>query len=218
MYGLVDGNALKVHHLYREQYPMCRLQDRNTFERIHRRLCEHGNFARTPGTGGRPRSATLQEEEDVLNAVDQSPGVSIRQLGLQRYVPHMMIRRLLREHQLYPYHLQGVQALSFADDPARVTFCQWFLQQCIMNPNFTAVVLFTNEATFTRDGIKNLHNQHVWVDINPHATIQSSHQQRFSINIWAGTVGDCLLGPCVELHRFLGRHATSISLTAVLHA
>ncbi|KAJ4438002.1 hypothetical protein ANN_13941 [Periplaneta americana] len=37
---------------------------------------------------------------------------------------------LLKEYQLYPYHLQRVQALSPADYPARVRFCQWFLQQC----------------------------------------------------------------------------------------
>jgi hypothetical protein len=80
-----------------------------------------------------------EEEEDVLNAVDQSLGVSTRQLGLQRYVPHMTIWRLLQEHQLYPYHLQHVQALSPAGVPARVTFCRWFLQQCCTNPNFAAL-------------------------------------------------------------------------------
>jgi hypothetical protein len=140
-----------------------------------------------PGDG---QDTIPEEEEDVLNAVDQSPGVSTRWLGLQRHVPHMMIWRLLREHQLYPYHLQCLQALSPADYPARVIFCRWFLQQCGMNPNFTAVV-FKDEVTFTRDGIKNLHNQHVWVDINLHTTIQSSHQQRFPINIWPGIVSNC---------------------------
>jgi hypothetical protein len=85
-----------------------------------------------------------------------------------------------------------VQALSPAFYPARVTFCQWFVQQCGTNLNFTAVVLFMDEATFTRDEIKNLRNQDVWADINPHATIQLSHQQMFSINIWAGIIGDCL--------------------------
>jgi hypothetical protein len=106
MYGLADGNAFEVRRLYRERYPTRGLPDRKTFEAIHRLLCEHGSTARPPGTGGRP-STTREEEEHVLNAVDQSPGVSTR-----RYVPHMRIWRLLQEHQLYPYHLQRVQASS----------------------------------------------------------------------------------------------------------
>jgi hypothetical protein len=109
----------------------------------------------------------------------------------------MTIWWLLREHQLYPYHLQHLKALSPEDYSSKLTFCRWFLQQCGTNPNFAAVVFFTNEATLTRDGIKNLHNQHVWADINFHATIQSSHQERYSINIRAGIVVDCLLGPYV---------------------
>jgi len=67
-------------------------------------------------------------------------------------------------------------------------------------------VLFTDEATFTRDGIQNFHNQHVWTDENPHATVQSHHQQRFCINIWTGIVGDCLLGPQVLPNRLTGQN------------
>ncbi|KAJ4426353.1 hypothetical protein ANN_27167 [Periplaneta americana] len=76
------------------------------------------------------------------------------------------------------------QALSPADYPARVRFCQWFLQQCGVNPNFPALVLFTDEAQFTRDGITNFHNQHVWAYENPRATVPSHHQVRFSLNMW----------------------------------
>ncbi|KAJ4441784.1 hypothetical protein ANN_11642 [Periplaneta americana] len=42
--------------------------------------------------------------------------------ALQVNVPHMTVWRLLKEYQLYPYHLQRVQALSPADYPARFRF------------------------------------------------------------------------------------------------
>ncbi|KAJ4436028.1 hypothetical protein ANN_18654 [Periplaneta americana] len=89
----------------------------------------------------------------------------------------------------------SITALSPADYPARVRFCQWFLQQCGVNPNFPALVLFTDEAQFTRDGITNFHNQHVWAYENPRATVPSHHQVRFSLNMWAGIIGDRLVGP-----------------------
>ncbi|PSN57852.1 hypothetical protein C0J52_05656 [Blattella germanica] len=56
--------------------------------------------------------------------------------------------------------------------------------------------------------MKYFHNQHVWADTNPNATVETHHQQRFSINIWAGIVGDSLLGPYVLPNRLNGRDYT----------
>lgn len=44
----------------------------------------------------------------------------------------------------------------------------------------------------------------MWSDVNPHNTIQSRYQQEFSINIWAGTAGDCFWGPYILPHRLNG--------------
>ncbi|KAJ4451659.1 hypothetical protein ANN_03129 [Periplaneta americana] len=167
--------------------------DRKTFVRLHYRLCGYGKF-NSPGLGrGRPRSTTPEVQEEILEAVNMTPFISTRRVALQVNVPHTTVWRLLKEYQLYPYHLQRVQALSPADYPARVRFCQWFLQQCGVNPNFPALVLFTDEAQFTRDGITNFHNQHVWAYENPRATVPSHHQVRFSLNMWAGIIGDRLI-------------------------
>lgn len=95
---------------------------------------------------------------------------------------------------MYPYHLQRVQALYPGDHIRRLAFCQWFLQQQA-HPNFAWHVLFTDESEFTRDGINNFHNQHIWDFENPHEVIQSGNQRRFSLNVWAGIVGNSLLGP-----------------------
>ncbi|KAJ4448402.1 hypothetical protein ANN_10418 [Periplaneta americana] len=84
-----------------------------------------------------------------------------------------LARRLYQER--YPQRQcpdRKTFALSPADYPARVRFCQWFLQQCGVNPNFPALVLYKDEAQFTRDGITNFHNQHVWAYENPRATFQ----------------------------------------------
>ncbi|KAJ4431746.1 hypothetical protein ANN_20350 [Periplaneta americana] len=61
-----------------------------------------------------------------------------------------------------------------------------------------------HEATFGRDGITNFHNEHVWADRNPRAVFQARHQQQFRINVWAGIVGDCLVGPYVLPARLTG--------------
>ncbi|KAJ4427702.1 hypothetical protein ANN_25354 [Periplaneta americana] len=107
--------------------------------------------------------------------------------------------------------------LSSADYPARVRFCQWFLQQCGVNPNFPALVLFKDEAQFTPDGITNFHNQHVWAYENPRATVPSHHQVRFSLNMWAGIIGDRLVGPHVLVNRLTGQAYTNFLENTIPH-
>ncbi|KAJ4435587.1 hypothetical protein ANN_18203 [Periplaneta americana] len=95
--------------------------------------------------------------------------------------------------------------------PDRKTF------QCGVNPNFPALVLFTDEAQFTRDGITNFHNQHVWAYENPRATVPSHQQVRFSLNMWAGIIGDRLVGPHVLLNRLTVQAYTNFLENTIPH-
>jgi hypothetical protein len=70
---------------------------------------------------------------------------------------------------------------------------------------FVPSVLFIDDAAFTRNGIINFHN-HLCGEENPHAIVQSRHQQQFSINVWAGTVYDILVGPHVLPQRLTGNN------------
>ncbi|KAJ4434732.1 hypothetical protein ANN_23300 [Periplaneta americana] len=90
-------------------------------------------------------------------------------------------------------------------------------RQSGVNPNFPALVLFTDEAQFTRDGITNFHNQHVWAYENPSATVPSHHQVRFSLNMWAGIIGDRLVGPHVLVNRPTGQAYTNFLENTIPH-
>jgi len=57
------------------------------------------------------------------------------------------------------------------------------------------MVLFMDEACFTREGIINNHNSHVWAEANPHTATAHCHQQCFVVNVWAGIVNEVLLWP-----------------------
>jgi hypothetical protein len=205
MYGLADGKGAAAQRLYRETFPERRCPDRKTFEAIDRHLREHVIFKPNTRDWGRPRSTrTLQLEEAILLSVNDDPSASTRQVAATINVDHMTVWRKLHENLMYPYHLQRVQGLSVADFPARRHLCEWFIQQCV-NHNFNATVLFTDEASFQQDQIVNFHNQHVWADVNPHVTVEAHHQQRFSVNVWAGIVGNYLIGPKVLPQRLNGQ-------------
>ncbi|GBP67789.1 hypothetical protein EVAR_53785_1 [Eumeta japonica] len=65
------------------------------------------------------------------------------------------------------------------------------------DPDFLKSILWTDESKFTKEGILNLHNLHHWSskDENLQAKRQRSFQRRFSLNVWAGVIGDRIIGP-----------------------
>ena len=147
----------------------------------------------------------IQKEEQMLNLVDENPGASSREIGRQVGVSHWTVLRTFREQLLYPYHVQRVQCLLPNDYPPRVIFCEWLQQQCAQNQHFLSNILVTDEACFTRNGIMNFHNTHTWAVENPKTIQQRAFQHRFSINVWAGIIGDHLVGPFVLPDRLTGR-------------
>jgi hypothetical protein len=66
----------------------------------------------------------------------------------------------------------------------RMNFCHWIQA----HPELLDVILFTDEACFTRDGVNNSRNVHTWSHDNPHATSVTNFQKRFSVNVWCGVV------------------------------
>lgn len=67
----------------------------------------------------------------------------------------------------------------------------------IEDGQFLRSILWTDESKFTREGILNLHNLHQWApkDQNPRAIRQASFQIKFNVNVWAGVIGNRLIGP-----------------------
>ncbi|GIY28577.1 DUF4817 domain-containing protein [Caerostris extrusa] len=50
------------------------------------------------------------------------------------------------------------------------------------------------EARFTRDGVFNSHNSHMWSGSNPHVIRPQRHQDSWSVNVWTGMLGNRLIG------------------------
>lgn len=196
LYGMAHGNARAARRLYHERFPQRPVPNTQTFINIHARLCETGSFKKSTNPIGRPATVrTVQMEEAVLNEIERNPETSTRKIALLLNITHVTVWQILRDQQLYPYHIQRVQALLPRDLPQRVAFCTWLQNKIATNPGFLSQVLFTDEACFARNAIMNFHNNHVWAEDNPQAIIENNSQNKFSVNVWIGIVGDFLIGP-----------------------
>ena len=63
--------------------------------------------------------------------------------------------------------------------------CHWIKA----HPELLSVILFSDVASFTRDGVNNVRNVH--------ETSVTNFQRRFTVNVWCGVLGNKLIGPFV---------------------
>ncbi|KYN28330.1 hypothetical protein ALC57_02255 [Trachymyrmex cornetzi] len=88
-----------------------------------------------------------------------------------------------------------IKLLLPADMSCRRAFRDWFLNQTDNNSQFSQNILWTVEAIFTRQGILNQRNSHVWSHENPRAIHEQHFQHGFQCNVWLGIMGNILIGP-----------------------
>lgn len=208
-YGMAEGNSEEASRLYERIHPNARQPHPQIFARIHRQLSESGQFGSIRmGVVGRVVGPGYDEVADeVLRRVEADPSISTRRLAAEFNVSHVTIWQIIHSAGLYPYHLQRVQALYPGDHARRLAFCQWLIAQNDNHyPNFAWKILFTDEAQFTRDGINNFHNKHLWDFVNPHGIVEGRNQRQFSCNVWAGILGNNLFGPVFLPPRLNGQN------------
>lgn len=107
----------------------------------------------------------------------------------------MTVRRILREEGLRPFRLMRAQELRPGDAEVRAEFCRWMKEKLRRRPNLLRNVLFTDESSFSSVSIHNAQNVRIWALFNPRAVIQRRAQGRFTLNVWAGILGDSIIGP-----------------------
>ncbi|XP_072744355.1 uncharacterized protein [Anoplolepis gracilipes] len=195
-YGMAGKNARAAARLYAEQFPEReRHPNHLVILRCIQRARETGVFVANRQTAGAPMQYGVNDEERVLGAVKDNPQISVhclaRMLGLSRNIVH----RILRQNGLHPFHFPRVQQLLPRDREPRIYFCERFLVQCRRDDSFPDRILWTDEATFTPNGIFNRRNFLLWAEENPHVIREHAFQYRWAINVWAGITANEIIGP-----------------------
>ncbi|GFW50948.1 DUF4817 domain-containing protein [Trichonephila clavipes] len=153
-YGVTDCNGRAAQRLYAERYPVRRTPAHTMFARLHQQLCETGSFQKAARNRDRTARTELNEEI-VLDMVETTPSLSTRGIANEIGISYNSVWSILDDSALHPFNYQRVQSLKECDFAPRLAFSQWYLQQRIANPFFAASVLFTDEASFSREGIFN---------------------------------------------------------------
>lgn len=195
IYGECQRNARAAARVYSERFPRDRHPTHETITDAVNRLRETGSVAPRPRTNRRTRCNVEVTPEEVLAFALLNPLLSTAEISQACGYTRQHVWHLLHAHGAHPYHPTQVQALMLGDQERRLDYCNFMLNTLEENPSFLSEILWTDESTFTRDGIVNVQNVHYWSLENPHIARTVRHQVRWSTNVWCGIWGTQIVGP-----------------------
>lgn len=150
-------------------------------------------------------------DQVILDAVNAEPRVSVRDLSLNLNVDRNKIWRCLKRHNLKPYKPKFLHTMEEGDAERRLEYCFWAQGMFLNDTNFLKKIIFSDEATFTTNGVVSSQNSRYWSTVNPHWVINCKRQYSEKVNVWCGILNETLIGPfffdytlnSVRFHNFL---------------
>lgn len=134
-------------------------------------------------------------EVAVLGHVEAEHCVSTRKLSEISGVSRASCQRILKAYKYHPYKLQLVQELNEDDPDRRLQFAEEMTNRLANDPNFLYSICFSDECSFYLNGLVNRHNCRYWDDTNPRLFREAHTQNPEKLNVWAGILGNRIIGP-----------------------
>ncbi|KAG4067602.1 hypothetical protein HA402_005374 [Bradysia odoriphaga] len=119
---------------------------------------------------------------------------SLREVSLETGMSITSVWRVLRRHKFHPYGVFLTQELKESDYGHRHDFCEE-MDMKMRHPDWLKKVCFSDESTFHLTGYVNRHNCRYWSTENPHVFREEHTQFPVKKNVWAGILGDDIIGP-----------------------
>lgn len=211
IYGETRGNAAHALRLYRERFPSRRHpHNARVITAALQRVRENSPIVPGQPEGAMNRIVPVQVEERILRHFRRVPTSSTRVAGRMFGTSNKTVHKILKRNRKHPFKFLKVQKLLPRDLPIRQYYCDWFLQKCEEENDFQQKIMWTDESTFSRNGMWNRRNTHYWNDKenNPHVFRETAHQYRWTVNVWAAIHNNKIIGPIfidgtLNTHRFL---------------
>ena len=166
-YGAPYGNSREAQRIYHECLLRRVCPDYRTFASVDCHLQETGTFAVDRHSTGQGQSLRMPQCDDILQCFETNLPTSTSAVGHTVGTDCRLVWNIVREQDLHLFNQQKVQALLGPNDYlCQDQFVCWFVHRSTEKPDFPAMVLFTDEACFTREGIFSGHNSHVWAKVN----------------------------------------------------
>jgi ribosomal protein S13 len=134
-------------------------------------------------------------EVAVIGHVLMDNKQSLRQIASASGVSKSSVQRILKEQNFHPYKIRLVHELNEDDYDRRLQFCENVTELLIHNPHYSYNICFSDECSFYVNGHVNKHNCRYWSDTKPNWYREEHTQTPQKLNVWAGILGNRIIGP-----------------------
>lgn len=193
-YSIPGVSSREAATRFHQQHPNRPIPDIHTIINNYNKLLQFGSCA-DRNKSGRKRIASEDDEIAILAYFVAHPQTSIRDASGVLNFRKETIRRILKRYHYHPYKQRLVHGLNDADFEKRITFCLWAQAMLILDPDFAANIIFTDEAMFYLNGKVSKHHWRHWSDYNPYWARVSHVQVNPRVLVWAGVWGNRIIGP-----------------------
>src|SRR6202042_2575462 len=193
---LIFGEAQRNYHaavrIFNERFP-----DRPITRKYLRELVQkfqttgHVNNAKR---SGRPSLAEEKQIEIVAQMI-VNPLQPTSLVAAECEVSSKSVQRVLKRNKFHPYKLKILHELTEDDPDHRLEFCELMADRLKGNRNYLKSICFSDECTFFLNGKVNRQNVRYWSDVNPHIYRDCNTQFPQKLNVWAGILGNHIIGP-----------------------
>lgn len=194
---VLSGNSYRnTKELFRRKYPERPIPSCSTISHVVKKFSETGSVLNRKHN----RMCTVVTEENRTNTqafVEVNPHSSIRQLSAEVNLGTSSVYKILKTGRYHPYKIINLHELNEDDPDRRSEFCEWAMNTSTRDNQFFSRVCFSDEATFSLHGEVNRHNCRYWATENPHWMHETHTQNPQKMNLWAGLLGDHIIGPFV---------------------
>lgn len=158
--------------------------------------CKHCLNAHVPPP---PRNNEDRErqEELICARVEQEPEVSSRKIAEELQLNQQAVLRTLKKHGYHSFKVGKSQEIFPADCIRRMVFCEEMMERSNNDADFISNIIFGDESSFPLHGHHNPSIVRYWSTASQHRALPLRTQYPQKLNVWAGILGDHIIGPFI---------------------
>lgn len=193
---LIFGEAQRCYHaaerIFNERYP-----DRPISRQYLRQLIQKFQTTGSVGNAKRSGRPSLPEDKqiEIVAQLIINPMQPTSRVAAECEVSPKSVQRVLKRSKFHPYKLKMLHELTEDDPDRRLEFCELMAVRLNRNRNYHKWICFSDECTFFLNGKVNRQNVRYWSDVNPHVYRECNTQFPQKLNVWAGILGNHIIGP-----------------------
>lgn len=193
--GENDRSIREVCTIFNERHPDRPPIVNSTVSKINNIFDEHGTVTKHIIRNQNGNIRGSRNDQVVVDYFTNNPRASLRDASLDLTLPRETIRRILQKRKIKPFKPKFLHTLEIGDEEKRMEFCLWAQGEYLQNRRFLKSVLFSDEATFTTNGVFSSQNARHWAVENPEWIVNCKRQYSFKINVWCGVLNERIIGP-----------------------